>query len=125
MSAEEILRAAFHRDVILGEIGFERRCQEEKHGDQSHLPNGTGPGLVVPTTLFGTREYVAEVAKARTDAASESLGNGSITFEHILTEEYHEALAESDDVKLRRELIQLAAVAVQWVEAIDKRRSER
>jgi len=43
------------------------------------------------------------------------------TWEMILLEEVWEALAETDPVKLRAELIQVAAVAVAWVEDIDSR----
>ncbi len=40
---------------------------------------------------------------------------------HILLEEVHEALAEDDPTRLRAELLQVAAVAVCWVEAIEQR----
>jgi hypothetical protein len=39
----------------------------------------------------------------------------------ILEEEVAEAAAESDPAKLRAELVQVAAVAVAWIEAIDRR----
>ncbi|HYF53037.1 MAG TPA: hypothetical protein VEA41_02135 [Salinarimonas sp.] len=44
-----------------------------------------------------------------------------MTYSQILAEEVAEALAESDPMLLRAELVQVAAVAVQWVEAIDRR----
>lgn len=40
---------------------------------------------------------------------------------HILDEEVAEALAETDPERLRAELVQVAAVAVQWIEALDRR----
>ncbi len=39
----------------------------------------------------------------------------------ILLEEVFEALAEEEPKELRKELVQVAAVAAQWVEAIDRR----
>ena len=39
----------------------------------------------------------------------------------ILAEEVAEVYAESDPDRLRAELIQVAAVCVQWIEAIDGR----
>jgi hypothetical protein len=39
----------------------------------------------------------------------------------IALEEVFEALVETDPAKLRDELLQVAAVAVAWVEAIDRR----
>ena len=96
---------------ILCELAAERKRQTAKHGDQSHLPDGTGPAAA----------GLADWAKQRTDAASQATGDGTVTFEHILTEEWAEALAEDQPAALRAELIQVAAVAVQWIEAIDKR----
>lgn len=115
---------------VLGEIWRERRRQFDKHGDQDHLPDGTGPEqwLELGSLPMWSEQYradfgdLAEWAKARTKAASQNEGgDGSITFEHILTEEWAEAIAESDTGRLRAELIQVAAVCVQWVQAIDRR----
>lgn len=94
---------------VLDELERERRSQYRKHGDQAHLPDGTG-------VLF--RERAAR-AKKRTDAHA---ADGTVTFADILREETNEALAESDQDRLRGELVQVAAVAVQWIEAIDRRK---
>jgi hypothetical protein len=48
---------------------------------------------------------------------------GVITWADIFEEEVAEALAEVDLERLREELLQVAAVAVAWVEAIDRRRA--
>ena len=111
---------------VLREVQAERVRQAAKHGDQSHLPDGTGPGAILAdlTAYRNTvrADNLARWAKARTQAAlQDEGGDGSITFEHILTEEWAEAIAESDPAKLRVELIQVAAVAVQWIAAIDQR----
>lgn len=112
---------------ILAEIAHERVRQTAKHGDQKHLPDGTGPDGWLSMDGHYIRYHgirraeLAEWAKARTDAAAQRGGDGTVTFEHILTEEWAEAMAESDPSALRAELIQVAAVAVQWIEAIDAR----
>ena len=49
-------------------------------------------------------------------------GNG--TWRHILTEEVWEAFAEKDSARLRAELVQVAAAAVNWIEAIDRRQAK-
>lgn len=118
------------------DVMLERERQTKKHGVQTHLPDGTGPAGFV---LGGLHEHVhgdsdldlydndalAEAAKRRCRAASENEGgDGSITFEHILTEEWAEAVAEEDPVALRAELVQLAAVAVQWIEKLDEEAGE-
>jgi hypothetical protein len=96
------------------------------HGDQGHLPDGTGPGKASPFSDPGQdRKQLADSMRFRTKTASQNEGgDGTITWEHILTEEWAEAIAEDDPVALRAELIQVIAVAVKWVEAIDRRAGE-
>ena len=109
---------------IYDEVRAERERQTAKHGDQAHLPDGTGPyvlGGLVADESYTYAVGLARWAKARTDAAAQSGGDGSVTFEHILTEEWAEAMAESSPSALRAELVQVAAVAVQWIEALDLR----
>lgn len=110
---------------IYAEVRAERERQRAKHGDQTHLPNGTGPDRWHQMDQYYLRRHgirnddLALWAKARTDAASHSQGDGTVTFEHILTEEWAEAIAEDEPEALRAELMQVAAVAVQWIEALD------
>ncbi|NTW41828.1 MAG: hypothetical protein HGA44_18435 [Cellulomonadaceae bacterium] len=97
------------RPRILAEISREAPRSTIQHGDQTHLPNGTG----------GTQAAaLAAQAKADADAAAAA---GTVTWAHILEEEVREALAEAGDVELRAELVQVASVATKWIEAIDKR----
>ncbi len=46
-----------------------------------------------------------------------------VNWKTILLEEVAEAFAENDPATLRRELVQVAAVAAAWIEAIDRRAS--
>ena len=93
--------------AVLKDVAAERQRQDERWGEQNH-PDGTGP-------QFGV---VAEEMRKACDAAF-SVGVG--TWMDILTEEFYEACAESDPAALREELIQVAAVATAWAEAIDRR----
>lgn len=95
---------------VMCEVADERARQDALWGVQDH-PDGTGVD-------FGFYQIDARLARRRCQF-EHSHKRG--TFEEILTEEYHEALCEDDPESLRRELIQLAAVAVAWVEAIDRR----
>lgn len=129
--------------TALQDITNELLRQQEKHGDQTHLPNGTGPEIALeraPVTMGSfmdlaaiqdaikvdaqwdlRADHLAEWAKIRCKAASENEGgDGSITYEHILTEEWAEAITEEDPALLRKELVQLASVAVAWIMKIDK-----
>ena len=120
------------RETVLAEIGAERVRQDQKWGEQNH-PDGTGPdssplGRIRQIHADGKGHSklfahgMAAMAKQATDEAAEA---GTLTFADILLEEVFEALAESDPAKLRTELIQTAAVATQWVEAIDRREATR
>lgn len=72
------------------------------------------------TKVWGYPPYrVERLPMPITDTTVEG-GDGSITFEHILTEELFEAYAETDLAKIRAEMVQCAAVAVQVVETIDR-----
>lgn len=99
---------------VLTEIAEERARQDAKWGEQNH-PDGTGAAY----GLGAVPELAADFAKQRCDAAFE---RGTGTWEHILFEEFCEAMAEDDPVRLRAELLQTAAVAVHWIEALDQRR---
>jgi predicted house-cleaning noncanonical NTP pyrophosphatase (MazG superfamily) len=92
---------------VLADIARERENQDRVWGMQE-FPDGTGP------------EYARRADEAKAECAA-AHARGELTWRHILTEEFLEALAESDLVRLREELIQTAAVAVQWVQSIDRR----
>ncbi|MEV4890024.1 hypothetical protein AB0K48_11605 [Nonomuraea sp. NPDC055795] len=92
---------------VLDEIAGERRAQDARWGIQD-LPDGTSP----------FRTPAADEAKRETSAASD---DGTLTWRHILAEEVLEAFAESGPEALRTELIQVAAVAVKWAQALDRR----
>lgn len=94
--------------AALYDVAVERKRQIEKHGDQSHLPDGT------------SSTYVHQ-ADAHRDITDRAFKAGRLTWRHILAEEFFEALAETEPAKLRAELVQVAAVCVAWCEAIDKR----
>lgn len=89
-------------------VDQERQAQLAKWGEQNH-PDGTGlPGD------WGQADVARRLCK---DAAN----GGTLTWRHILQEEFCEALAESDPDRLRAELIQIASVCAAWVTAIDLR----
>jgi hypothetical protein len=105
--------------TVIAEVAAERARQEAKWGEQNH-PNGTGPEHVCwPAVASASNTYanLAARAKASTDTAARL---GGLTYADIFLEEVFEAMAESDPVKLRAELIQSAAVAVAFVEKIDR-----
>lgn len=96
-----------HTQLILTEVRHERLRQETLWGQQD-LPDGT------------STEFACLADAARADTESHK-AEGVMTYLDVLAEEFWEAMAEEDPDKLRAELIQVAAVAVKWAEAIDRR----
>jgi predicted house-cleaning noncanonical NTP pyrophosphatase (MazG superfamily)/8-oxo-dGTP pyrophosphatase MutT (NUDIX family) len=92
---------------VLADVAAERAAQDAMWGLQE-FPDGTGP----------ERTAAAEQAKS---ACRDAWTRGELTWRHILTEEFFEALAESDPRALRTELLQTAAVAVKWIQSLDRR----
>ncbi|MEU7890482.1 hypothetical protein AB0B54_33685 [Microbispora bryophytorum] len=99
------LPGSLHR--ALSDVAAERAAQDARWGLQEH-PDGTGPAYAPEADL---------AKQAVTDAAAE----GRLTWRHILHEEVLEAFAEEDADRLRAELVQVAAVAVKWVQELDRR----
>lgn len=117
------MSAAEKTIAVLAEVRVERARQDAKWGEQNH-PDGTGAWKVIPGGEARRDEVVAEVRAGRAEedrrACDQAARDGRLSWLHILREEVSEAFAE-DGVALRRELIQVAAVAVGWIEAIDRR----
>jgi len=105
---QEIKDTPFPLMTAIKEIINERARQVIKWGKQS-WPDGTGKP---------TAQTFAESAKSLNDYERTT---GETNWARILEEEFWEALTETDPKKLREELVQVAAVAVAWVEDIDTR----
>lgn len=107
---------------VIAEVAAERERQKAKWGEQNH-PDGTGPDkLPMP---YGSGSWGAAVAAERLTLLTNCAAQiGQVTWLHILREEVFEAFAEKDPTKLRAELIQVAAVAAQWAEAIDRAKQQ-
>ena len=94
---------------VLSDVYEERDRQDSRWGQQNH-PDGTGDKI--------TCKFDADRARRRCQTA---FAAGTGTWRHVLEEEVFETFAEVDPVALRAELVQVAAVAVAWIEAIDRR----
>lgn len=92
---------------LLQEMLAERDRQAGRFPAQ-RLPLGTG------------REHWHRLATHMKDAIRRSVEDGTLTWADVLREEMYEVLAETDPQRIRKELIQLAAVALRVVEDIDQ-----
>ena len=99
-------------DGPLAEVHAERARQDTRWGEQNH-PDGTHD-------CPDTRAYAGMAQEWRQSAAEV----GEVTWQHILNEKVAALFAEEDPATLRTELIKVAAIAVAWVGAIDRREAE-
>ncbi|MEU9149173.1 hypothetical protein AB0D59_01135 [Streptomyces sp. NPDC048417] len=106
------------RDTLAGvleELAAERDRQDAQWGEQNHR-DGTGPEIeILPGWL------ARDLATAARNACQRHAEMGIVTWLDIAGEEAAEAFAEEDPARLRAELVQLGAVIVAWVQAIDRR----
>ena len=87
------------RDVVA-----ERQQQTLEHGINK-LPDGTQPDL------WPILDQIRALVEAKTE-------RGEHTFVEVLAEEFLEVITEADPDRLDRELIQLTAVCVAWLERL-------
>lgn len=109
---------------VLAQVAKERARQDAKWGPQNH-PDADPVLLGRAGGVDGQRlaEELEIPSAARAKFLCRMAGNrGADNWGAILVEELAEAVdAIGDDAALRAELVQVAAVAVAWVEAIDRR----
>lgn len=92
---------------VIKDVMAEMSAQLEKWGEQNH-PDGSSTRYTPLADIFRS-------------IADNNAAEGALTWHDILSEEFYEAIAEEDPEKLRTELVQVAAVALTWCEAIDRR----
>lgn len=103
-------RVAIER--VLGEVSRERLRQHARWGEQN-LPDGTRNARANRTRRGAAKR-----------ACDKAAASGKLTWLDVAEEEHAEIRCEEDVDRLRAEIIQKAAVLVQWVEAIDRRRGK-
>lgn len=94
-------------EAIQDEVLAEIQRAWTKFGNQFEVPNGTGAEW---------QKHEAWMSRA---ACQSAFATGDGTWHAILHEEVMEAFAESDPARLREELLQVAAVAIRWIDALD------
>ena|ERR1700748_1699925 len=103
------------RVEIFNEISAERLKQDVKWGEQN-LPSVV-PGLT-PKEL--SERYEIPTEERGKKIYDHYASTGEQTFTDIAVEELTEVVGALNEKDRREELVQLAAVIVQWIEAIDR-----
>lgn len=116
--------------AVLQEVAAERRCQHAKWGQQD-LPDvhpwASSASLVdsVRVEQAAKLHEIPEAERAKRMVDHWATKTPHLSYAAIAVEELAEAVEEGArgrTDRLRAELVQLAAVAVQWIEAIDRRK---
>ena len=107
------------------EMVFEERCRQiAKHGEaMRHLPDGTGPDVrwLAGAAPDATAKDVQAIFRAEYESlrgAENPDGEcGQLTRMHVIREELAEAFElDGDDPEFVTEILQVAALCVQWAE---------
>jgi hypothetical protein len=106
---------------VLEDVAHERERQFRQYGDNASHEDGTGPETrwCLPVSSNSAEKLEIMFRENYEDYQEET---GDVTWVHLVLEEVAEAFKETDSVRLEEELIQLAALAVCWVEKIRERR---
>ena len=108
--------------LVLADVAEHRAEQRARYGDNADLADGTGPGVRwLHTFPVMSCNSTAELIEVRLRQEYESHGEVAPSWMHLVREEVAEAFQESDPVRLRAELVQVAALCVSWCETLDAR----
>lgn len=101
---------------VLRDVAEHRVVQFTRYGSNADLKDGTGPEerWLSPLTSYSS-PAIEDILR------DEYNKHGVPTWMHLVREEVAEAFQESDPVRLREELIQVAALCVSWIEKLDAR----
>jgi len=102
----------YHTEHVLDDVYFEREAQDRRFGEQN-LPDG----------INRPEDHANHVLAKLT--CENKTSAGCCTWRDVLTEELCEAYDARTENELRMELKQVAAVAVAWIEALDRRDDKR
>jgi hypothetical protein len=103
---------------VLADVRAERARQFAQYGSNADLEDGTGTSWLRPFSPAPARTIERGF---RDDYEERERWYGKPTWTMLVREEVAEVFQETDPVKLREELVQVAALAVSWIEKIDAR----
>lgn len=106
---------------VLNEVALTRQKQDGEHGFFRDYANGTAGTLPMGPTVSREREHASEMVRRE----GQGLKSGKLTWRHQLDVAHAVVVMEGSEESLRRKLLELAAVSVAWVEAIDRRKDEK
>lgn len=106
---------------VLNEVALTRQKQDGEHGFFRDYANGTAGTLPMGPTISREREHASEMLRRE----GQGQKSGKVTWRHQLDVAHALVVVEGTDESLRKKLLELAALSVAWVEAIDRRQDEK
>lgn len=111
----EAMAANITQERIISEFRAERILQDKKFGEQNHFIFPQDVEYFRRPAYYSIPEQFA--AKRTLERA---LANGKLTFFDVLIEEVAEAAEAKNIIEVRQELVQVGAVSLAMIEAIDR-----
>jgi hypothetical protein len=105
---------------VLLEVREERARQFARYGTNRENADGTGPAVAWLSPICRVPADIVETL-FRHDYEMRELEDGAPTWMALVREEVAEAFKEEDPLRLRAELLQVAALCVSWMEKLDER----
>lgn len=107
-------------NYVLDLVDDERARQFSLHGSNLENRSGTGSEVRWASSLAGYTNAPAKILEnvLRADYEASEEDGEKVTWLKILLEEFSEVAKETDRDRLITELVQVAAVAVSWVEKL-------
>lgn len=106
---------------VLSDVRAERARQFAMYGTNEDLEDGTGPEVMWVGSGRGGLTASELEAHLRKEYEHHEAEHGKPTWRHLVLEEVAESFQENSPTRLREELLQVAALAVSWIEKIDAR----
>lgn len=113
--------------AVLERVLEERRRQVAGYGHNDELEDGTGPNVawMAHTDINLDLRNATEIEAAfRAEYERYESRHGVPTWMHLVREEVAESFRERDPEPLKAELLQVAALCVSWIEAIERREAQ-
>lgn len=116
----DLIPTSCQTEDVLVEVAHERARQFAQYGANEDIPLGMGPSVrwLAPYTPHDARTVERVL---RQDYEERERQHGTPSWMTLIREEVAEAFSEGDPVKLRAELLQVAALAVSAIEKMDAR----
>lgn len=106
--------------LIMGQIVIERVRRGKRLGDHPARPDGTGPDAPVAPDSDRTWAEMVELTRAWSKAS-----DPHTPWVTILRRKLFKAFAKDDPRELRDQLVEVGAVIVEWIEAIDAQTGQK